>query len=74
MEFVNHHQFDTEEEFEKIMDPLPIMVRACNKNGEVQYLNTAWKQLTNDLSSWSSNIHKDYRHENPFKVLSLKDE
>lgn len=61
MDLKDHYQFDTKEEFEKIMDFLPIMVRACSKNGEVQYLNIAWKQITNNYSSWSSKIHQDYR-------------
>jgi PAS domain S-box-containing protein len=61
MDLIDHHQLDTKEQFEKIMDPLPIMVRACYKNGEVQYLNVAWKQLTGNHSLWSSKIHQDYR-------------
>jgi hypothetical protein len=61
MELLDRHQFNTGEEFKTIMDPLPIMVRACDKDGMVCYSNVAWKQFTGDLPLWSSGIHKNFR-------------
>jgi PAS domain S-box-containing protein len=59
MHLTKPHQFTTKQAFKEIMDPLPVMVRACSKNGDVCYFNTAWARLSGDHSSWSAGIHPD---------------
>ncbi|MBG6234063.1 PAS domain S-box-containing protein [Pedobacter sp. CAN_A7] len=59
MEVSHQQRFSTEEEFESMMDPLPIMVRARGLNGEVHFANTAWKQFTGIFTEM--NIHEDSR-------------
>lgn len=61
MQLLDRHQFNTGEEFRAIMEPLPIMVRACDKNGTVRYSNAALKQFTGDLPLWSSGIEGNFR-------------
>jgi len=64
MTFTDRHRFNTEEEFQAMMDQLPIMVRACDTKGEVIYSNTAWKQFAGDVTSWSVGMHHDSRFAN----------
>lgn len=61
MKLLDRHQFNTGEDFKTIMDPLPIMVRACEKNGKVHYSNVAWKHFTGDLPLWSLGIHENFK-------------
>lgn len=59
MEVSHQQRFSTEEEFERMMDPLPIMVRARDLNGEVRFSNAAWKNFTGIFLEM--NIHEDSR-------------
>jgi PAS domain S-box-containing protein len=61
MQLLDRHKFNTCEEFRTIMDSLPIMVRACDKDGTVCYSNSAWNLFTSDLALWSAGIHEDFR-------------
>ena len=64
MEIIDRHKFNTEEEFRTLMDPLPILVRACKTNGDIIYCNAAWKQFAGNINSWSAGIHIDSRSAN----------
>jgi PAS domain S-box-containing protein len=61
MEPINQHQFTTEQEFMAIMDPLPVMVRTCDENGNLRYSNAAWKHFAGDTASWPAGVHQDFR-------------
>lgn len=63
MELTDQHQFKTEEEFSAIMDPFPIMVRACFATTETCYFNASWKRFAGDVDAFSQEIHEDYRLE-----------
>jgi PAS domain S-box-containing protein len=62
MEFTDQHHFNTEEELRAIIDPIPILVRACDESGKVCYCNPAWKKFAAECAFWSEGIHDDLRY------------
>ncbi|MEJ7559937.1 MAG: PAS domain-containing protein [Pedobacter sp.] len=63
MEFTDQYQFKTEKEFQVIMDPLPIMVRANFIATELCYFNSEWRRFSSDLNVYSAGIHQEFRLE-----------
>lgn len=60
MDLMKQHQFSSEEEFDTLMNPIPVMIRACNKDGELCYSNTAWQLFTQNTNSWLTGVHPDF--------------
>lgn len=60
MESTSQHQFNTEEEFKAVMDPIAVMVRTCTQNGEDAYFNAAARSFFGVNGSWSDGIHPDF--------------
>lgn len=48
-------------EFSKLMDQLPLMVRACSINAEIKHFNPASEAFAAEFDSWSAVIHADDR-------------
>jgi PAS domain S-box-containing protein len=57
------HKFKTEEEFKLSMDHLPLMIRACNKDGKALFLNAVSTEYAGDGHLWLSKIHPDFIYE-----------
>ena len=61
MEYQYAPGFEDEIAFKKMMDPFPIMVRACGPDGTTCYLNAAWKPFAVAAANWNTGMHDDYR-------------
>jgi PAS domain-containing protein len=65
MEGIGKQYFNTEEEFVRIMNSLPILVRTCTADGQVLFCNTAWENFAVSCqfdSCWSDGMRHDCRY------------
>jgi PAS domain S-box-containing protein len=59
----DYHQFNSEEEFSTMMNPLPLLVRTCSQIEAQRYYNTEWNSFSGKIESWSAGIDTDFRYE-----------
>lgn len=62
MEGIGRECFDSEAEFFRVMDGLPIMIRTCSADGKIVFCNTAWKKFTIGWGpgfKWSDGMKRD---------------